>query len=248
MSTSTSIRPVARRILRNAHPQHLPPTFLLPSLLAPKGHSSPFSATTPLPFPRDHNRERGVSTARRTGVREPLSVSKIPLPRPVLDPRLRAKVETDPNHGLWGFFHSKEKPMNKPSEDLTCGRGWSVAELRGKSWEDLHALWWVCVKERNIIATEKFERRRLEAGYGENEGKARDAMARVTMRGIKHALTERYYAWSEAQLLAEEQGELDLSTRTLTRPQDFYEDEEEVMPAEGLLAEPRTEEKTQTVA
>lgn len=54
------------------------------------------------------------------------------------------------------------------------GRSWSVQELREKSWDDLHKLWWVCVKERNRIATSNLERERLKAGYGEYEASERD--------------------------------------------------------------------------
>ena len=53
------------------------------------------------------------------------------------------------------------------------GRSWAVQELREKSWDDLHSLWWVCVKERNRIATSQKERERLNAGHGEYEANER---------------------------------------------------------------------------
>lgn len=97
---------------------------------------------------------------------------------PVLDPKKRSKVVVDEDHGLWDFFHSKEKPMNTPEEDHAHGRPWTAEELRHKSWEDLHSLWWLCCKERNRIATESYERTRLEAGYGDSESKGRDIAVR----------------------------------------------------------------------
>ncbi|KAF8863279.1 54S ribosomal protein L4, mitochondrial [Acephala macrosclerotiorum] len=235
MSTSTALRPALRGMLKSSRPQQLPPPFLLPSLFAPKHHTSPFSSSTTNAYPRDNNRERGVSTQRRTGLRQPVSVSKTPLPTPVLDASKRSKVEVDPDHGLYQFFHSKEKPMNTPEEDAEHGRPWSVEELRHKSWEDLHALWWVSAKERNRIATEAYERKELDAGYGAFESEKRDVTVRRTQRAIKQVLTERYYSWRDAEVVAKNDPEINLSGQgPLYQPVDFMEEE----PPAEIAAEP----------
>lgn len=181
MSTSTAIRPAVRHLLHPRKASAIPPTFLLPCLQSSPTSSSPsssqtasFSSSSTLFYPRDHNRLRGVSSLRHTGPRQPLSVSKVKLPEPVLDPSKRSKVQVDENHGLWEFFRHKDKPFSTPVEEGDHGRPWTAEELRAKSWEDLHALWWVCCKERNRIATERYEMKRVEAGYGATDSKIRD--------------------------------------------------------------------------
>lgn len=172
-------------------------------------------------------------------------MSKNPLPVPVLDAKKRSRVEVDENHGLWEFFHGREKPMNTPEEDYAHGRPWSAEELRGKSWEDLHALWFVCCKERNRIATEAGERQRLNAGYGEYESKRRDIAVRRTQRAIKQVLTERFYSWRDAEEVAKNDPEICLSgDGPIYQPRDFEEEPdnvEQLASEDGIAGEQQME-------
>jgi len=47
-------------------------------------------------------------------------------------------------------------PLNGP-----IGRSWKAAELRNKSFKDLHTLWYVSLREKNLMATQKEEVRRM---------------------------------------------------------------------------------------
>ncbi|RPA98164.1 MRP-L47-domain-containing protein [Choiromyces venosus 120613-1] len=184
------------------------------ALLVVRASSSSQFHTTAAPlgrWVRDRNKNRGVSAIHRQPKKNiQISVSNVPLPEPVLDPSKRTAVNVNPEHGLWGFFRGKNA-LPTPEEDHKHGRPWTAAELRRKSWEDLQKLWWVCVKERNIMETQKIERQRLKPGYGEFESNTRYGQIRVTQRAIKHVLTERYYAWQEAQKVAATDPEVDLS-------------------------------------
>lgn len=81
-----------------------------------------FSTTSAQQYPRDRNKLRGMSAMRGTGLRQPLSVSKLPLPKPQLDADKRSQPETDPAHGLWGFFNKDKTAVNTPEEDFAHGQ------------------------------------------------------------------------------------------------------------------------------
>jgi len=93
-------------------------------------------------------------------------MSDIPLPKPR---QFKPKIPVDESHGLWGFFPAPGKAMWTPEETATHGRSWTVEELRKKSWEDLHSLWWVCCRERNMLATSKAALERERLGFGVRE-------------------------------------------------------------------------------
>ena len=165
MATPISARLCIGRLLR-MQGSAFPPIAAQFSTSATLGARNRHSKT------RDNNRFRGVSPLRRSGLREPVSVSNEPLPRPREEP---PEIQVDPDHGLYAFFAGRDKLMNTPAEDREHGRAWTVEELRRKSWEDLHKLWWTCCRERNRIATADRERKRAKMGFGASESKNRDA-------------------------------------------------------------------------
>ncbi|CAN9109606.1 unnamed protein product [Alternaria alternata] len=182
------------------------------SFLVPSVQCARFS-TSPARWKRD-NKNRGNSAVRATGLRprQTLSVrekdfSKQQLPKPV---EIEQEVTGTPDHGLWDFFKD-QKLLQTPVDEQRHGRSWTVGELRSRDWDSLHQLWWVCVKERNRLATEKLERKRLEAGYGDYENQERDKTVQETMKAILDTLAERHQAYQEAYVLAQHDPDIDLS-------------------------------------
>eukprot|EP00242_Pyramimonas_sp_CCMP2087_P012101 CAMPEP_0198212176 /NCGR_PEP_ID=MMETSP1445-20131203/25566_1 /TAXON_ID=36898 /ORGANISM="Pyramimonas sp., Strain CCMP2087" /LENGTH=146 /DNA_ID=CAMNT_0043886571 /DNA_START=202 /DNA_END=642 /DNA_ORIENTATION=+ len=91
---------------------------------------------------------------------------------------------TPMNRGIEDFFTVKPD-VEKP---LVVGREWQSEHLRLKSFDDLHKLWYILLKEQNALFTERYhaklKRQQLEAPH-------RLRMVRKSMTRIKHVLTER---------------------------------------------------------
>ncbi|XP_060170362.1 uncharacterized protein LOC132601279 [Lycium barbarum] len=71
---------------------------------------------------------------------------------------------------------------------VVYGRGWKASELRLKSWDDLQKLWYVLLKEKNMLMT---QRQMLNAQNLRFPNPERISKVRKSMCRIKHVLTER---------------------------------------------------------
>ncbi|KAL8188057.1 UNVERIFIED_CONTAM: hypothetical protein K2H54_060616 [Gekko kuhli] len=83
-----------------------------------------------------------------------------------------------PLKGLEEFF---DDPKNWGETEIKSGDSWTVEQLRGKSSEDLHKLWYVLLKERNMLLTleQESKRQRLPMPSPERLEKVETSMERM---------------------------------------------------------------------
>lgn len=130
--------------------------------------------------------------------------------RPPIEPRV-SDVNVPEDHPLWQFF-ADQKYMRTSTELNGVGNSWTIPQLRRKSFDDLHTLWYVCLKEWNRLAREQYIVKQWMSRpsedtftddnslYTETVNKIRESMWR-----IRHVLAERYHGYREAgQILGEE--------------------------------------------
>ncbi|KAJ2848763.1 54S ribosomal protein L4 mitochondrial [Coemansia erecta] len=106
------------------------------------------------------------------------------------------------SRGFEEFFQGGER---LPKVHQQTGRAWAASELRQKSWEDLHKLWYLVLKERNVLASQNEEAKRLGVHAEAFTNKSRVIKCKKTMARIKTVLNERRLAWEEAQKLSAKQ-------------------------------------------
>lgn len=117
--------------------------------------------------------------------------------------------DVSPDHPLWAFFPdgNKSETCFRETVDLDIqSRPWGLPELRRKSFEDLHKLWYLILKERNILAREV----RLADSFNERSTHAHndlDDKLTLTQKRIKQALIERQVAYERVQTFTDNQKE-----------------------------------------
>ncbi|KAK4751232.1 hypothetical protein SAY87_004714 [Trapa incisa] len=87
---------------------------------------------------------------------------------------------------LEAFFEADRSPED--DKPVVYGRSWKASELRLKSWDDLHKLWYVLLKEKNMLMT---QRQMLQAQNLRFPNPERLPKVRKSMCRIKQVLTER---------------------------------------------------------
>ncbi|KAM7491608.1 hypothetical protein LguiA_034529 [Lonicera macranthoides] len=84
-------------------------------------------------------------------------------------------------------FFEADRSLDE-DKPVVYGRSWKASELRLKSWDDLHKLWYVLMKEKNMLMT---QRQMLHAQNLQFPNPERIPKVRKSMCRIKHVLTER---------------------------------------------------------
>ncbi|XP_018410393.1 PREDICTED: 39S ribosomal protein L47, mitochondrial [Nanorana parkeri] len=87
--------------------------------------------------------------------------------------------------GLEEFF---DDPKNWGEKTVKSGDAWTIYQLRGKSSEDLHKLWYVLLKEKNMLLTLEQESKRQRVAMPSS-----NRLYKVTksMENLDKVVTER---------------------------------------------------------
>ncbi|XP_057594845.1 39S ribosomal protein L47, mitochondrial isoform X2 [Hippopotamus amphibius kiboko] len=110
-----------------------------------------------------------------TGCRFSLSLLTENTPNVTSFHQCRLLHTTLSRRGLEEFF---DDPKNWGEEKVKSGASWTCQQLRNKSNEDLHKLWYVLLKERNMLLTleQEAKRQRLPMPSPERLEKVVDSM------------------------------------------------------------------------
>lgn len=99
--------------------------------------------------------------------------------------RCLSSQQQQQQHPLDAFRDTVDKQQRVAQ---SVGRSWSARELRRKSFDDLHKLWLVLYKERNMLLTEEQLSRRKQLIFPQP---GRLQKVAKSMGAIRHVLGER---------------------------------------------------------
>ncbi|XP_056421219.1 39S ribosomal protein L47, mitochondrial [Hyla sarda] len=87
--------------------------------------------------------------------------------------------------GIEEFF---DDPKNWGEKNVKSGDSWTINQLRGKNSEDLHKLWYVLLKEKNMLLTLEQESKRQRTAMPSSE---RLYKVNKSMENLDKVVTER---------------------------------------------------------
>ncbi|KAK2708852.1 large ribosomal subunit protein uL29m-like [Artemia franciscana] len=129
---------------------------------------------------------------------------------------------------LFGFLEFFDDPKNFGAQEVKVGRSWKVDELRLKSNVDLHKLWYILLKERNMLLTMEHAHKE-EAQYFPNP----ERMDKVeeSMENLEKVVRERNRAYWQLETgkSGEQEGEQILNELGV---EDFHKYTEHAVPQE----------------
>ena len=103
-------------------------------------------------------------------------------PPKLLGPPSRSFTSTRVLHKMSEFF------APTVVDQQPAGRAWHASELRTKSFNDLHCLWFICLKERNFLLSERLYFRQMQQAAPEG---GRLHKVKKTLAAIKVVIGER---------------------------------------------------------
>lgn len=100
---------------------------------------------------------------------------------------------TQPRNDLMEFF---DNPKNWGETEVKHGRAWTKDELRIKSASDLHKLWYILLKERNMLMTMEHEYSQACQYFPSPE---RLDKVKISMENLEDVVKERNKAYYELE-------------------------------------------------
>lgn len=101
---------------------------------------------------------------------------------------------TQPRTDIMEFLDNKK---NWGEKEVKHGRAWTKDELRIKSSSDLHQIWYVLLKEQNMLMTMEHEYKRLGKYFPSPE---RIDKVQISMENLEDVVKERNRAYYELEL------------------------------------------------